>query len=125
MKICRKRTKFVKYSLHILGILFCTLPPILCTLHYFPLWNVSGEKTLAGGVLLLIIISLIPFYKDIKRRLSNIASYVLWLILFLLFFFLSKIAEEMTVISFFGFIGNLLGALCIRLGKRGEKNELE
>jgi hypothetical protein len=34
-----------------------------------------------------------------------------------LFLSLSAIAKEMTVISFFGFVGNLLGAVCFRVIK--------
>ncbi len=122
MKAKTLKGRFANRCLHFLGILLCIAPPIACTLCYFPIWKTSGEKTVAGGVLLLLIICLIPLFKDIKRRLSSAASYILWLILYIIFFFLSKIADEMTVISFFGFIGNLLGAVCFRLSKRGAVN---
>jgi Co/Zn/Cd efflux system component len=52
--------------------------------------------------------------------------HTLWFISFLLFFSLSKIAEEMTVISFIGFTSNLIGAFFFKLGDRantGEENE--
>jgi nicotinamide riboside transporter PnuC len=53
--------------------------------------------------------------------LTSYSSYFLWLILFLLFFALSKIADQMTVISLVGFIGNLLGAICFFIAKRLNK----
>ena len=47
--------------------------------------------------------------------------------LFVLFFVLSKIADEMTVIAFVGFVSNLLGALLFKLSGlkkvRGNDNE--
>ena len=46
----------------------------------------------------------------------------MWLVSFLIFFCLSRIADEMTVISFVGFVGNLIGALFFHLGRR-ERSE--
>jgi hypothetical protein len=42
----------------------------------------------------------------------------MWFILFVIFFLLSKIAHEVTVISFVGFITNLIGTLLFNLAKR-------
>lgn len=119
----QKRSNISKYCLHIIGILLCVLPPAICTLCYFPLWKEDSERTLVGAVAFLLILSTIPLFKLIKKKLESAASYVLWLILFLLFFFLSRIADEMTVISFYGFIGNLLGAVCMKLAERKDRSE--
>ena len=102
-----------------LGLIVCTVPPAIATLTYFPLWKSSADKIIAGGVALLLILSAAPLFKWIKRRFATVASYVMWLILFLLFFSLSKIADEMTVISFVGFISNILGALILHIARRG------
>ena len=59
-----------------------------------------------------------PFYRGIKRLFQSAASYTLWFIAFIIFFMLSKIADEMTVISFVGFIGNSIGALFFKLSER-------
>ena len=105
-----------------MGLLFCILPPAAATLSYFPLWQSdSPEKTIAGGTALLLILSVYPLYKWIRRRFSSVSAYIMWLILFLLFFALSKIADEMTVICFVGFISNLIGAIILRFAKRGAK----
>ena len=117
-----KRTKsriFVKYGLHILGFLLCILPPIICTASYFPIWKDSGQAV-SGGVLLLLLISAYPLYKFIKQSLTSPAAYTVWLILFIMFSLLSQIAVQMTVISFVGFIGNALGAVCFYFAKRAE-----
>ena len=108
----------VNRALHIIGLMLCIIPPAACTLYYFPIWKESNEKTLLGGVLLLLILSAIPFFKYLKKCIFSVSSYAMWLILFLLFFFLTKIADEMTVISFFGFTGNLLGAICFKIKEK-------
>ena len=75
--------------------------------------------------MLLLLLAALPLYRGIKKILRSPSAYQLWLFSFVLFFLTSRIADEMTVISFVGFVGNALGAVCFRLaGKRnGEKNE--
>lgn len=122
MKPLWRTNVFVSLGLHILGFLLCILPPAICTLSYFPLWRETGyESCIAGGVAILLILCALPIYKLIKRMLTSYSSYLLWLVLFLLFFALSRIADQMTVISLVGFIGNLLGAICFFIAKRLNK----
>ena len=123
MKKSRKNNIFVKFALHILGFTLCIIPPAVCTLMYFPLWKTVGyEYCIAGGTALVLAITMIPLYKLVRRHLEGYSSYLIWLVLFLLFLALSRIAEQMTVISFVGFVGNLLGAICFHLaGRRGGK----
>ena len=119
MSRARKTNVFVTFGLHILGFMLCILPPAVFTLMYFPLWKSVGyEYCIAGGVALLLALCMIPLYKFIRQRLESYSSYLLWLVLFLLFFGLSRIADQMTVISFAGFVGNLAGALCFYIAKR-------
>lgn len=119
-----KRTKkpnFAKFILHLIGILTCVLPAVICTLCYFPLWRAAGaEYILAGGTALLIALAALPFYKYIRDALRSAASYVLWLIIFVFCFLLSKVIDQLTVISLVGFVSNLLGALLLKLGDRCE-----
>jgi hypothetical protein len=117
-----KRSKtnvFVSFCLHILGFLLCILPPAICTLNYFPVWREVGyESCIAGGVALLLALCAIPLYKLIAEKLKNPSSYLMWLVLFLLFFGMSRIADQMTVISFVGFVSNLMGAVCFYIAKK-------
>lgn len=115
----RNNKKFVKLILHFIGILACTVPPIACTLSYFPLWREAGaEYLISGGTALLIILSLIPFYKYVKKLLESCASYVIWLIIFLFCFLMSKVIGEVTVIAFTGFVGNIVGAALMKIGEK-------
>lgn len=122
----RKTNIFVSLGLHIIGFLLCVVPPAVCTLMYFPLWRDLGyESCIAGGTALLLALCIIPLYKMIRRGLMTFSSYLMWLVLFLLFFALSRIAEQMTVISLVGFIGNLLGAICFYFAKRAKTGNEE
>ena len=114
-----KSMDFANRALHIIGLLFCILPPALATLCYFPVWKMQGSGyTVAGGCILLGVLCLMPLYKHLKRLLASPSSYVMWLMIFILFFVASKIADEMTVIAFVGFLGNLLGGIAFRIRKR-------
>lgn len=126
MSQARKTNVFVSFGLHILGFCFCIIPPTACTLMYFPLWKTIGyEYCIAGGVALLLVLCMIPLYKFLREKFESYSSYFIWLVIFLLFLALSKIADQMTVISFAGFVGNLLGGICFHLARRtrGGKEE--
>lgn len=114
---------FANFILHFVGILLCVLPPAVCTLLYFPLWKAGGYAScIAGGTALVLALCLIPIYKLIATRLQSNSSYIMWLILFVLFFALSKIADQMTVISFVGFVSNLLGSVFMGIARRRALN---
>lgn len=106
-----------KHVFTLLGIVFSTVPPLSAVLRYFPIWASRGSaEALSGFALFLILISVLPFYKKLREIFKSPSVTVIWLILFALFFMLSKIAEEMIVVSFVGFTGNLIGAVFFKLG---------
>ena len=99
-----------------IALIICIAPALIATLSYFPIWvNKGGACVISGLALCLITISLIPFYKQIGGMLKSPSAYVIWLILFVIFFLLSRIADEMTVISFVGFVSNLIGAALFKI----------
>ena len=80
-----------------------------------------GSETgavLSGFALILLLLSFVPLFKLVKKMLESPAAHTMWLICFILFFCLSKIADEMTVISFVGFVSNLIGAAIFKLADR-------
>ena len=118
--------RFRTNILRIIGLIFCTVPPVAATLLYFPLWKERGAAdSLCGFTLLLILLSLLPLIKTLRGIFHSPSSHTLWFVAFLVFFLLSKIADEVTVISFAGFIGNLIGAALFYLAKRGDGLENE
>ena len=124
----KERTKTKNVLLYVLGLFLCTGPVLMAIFSYFPLWReAGGGRVVSGGALLLAVLAWTPLFRFIKRVIASPAAYMMWLFVFILFFALSKIAHEMTVIAFVGFVGNALGALCFKLsglkaGGRG-KNE--
>ena len=104
--------------LRAVGLLFASVPVTLATLFYFPLWKErGGAAALSGGVLLLLLISAVPLYRFIKEYFRSPSVTLVWLFIFLLFFTLSNIAKEMTVISFVGLIGNLICSGCFHIAR--------
>ena len=102
-----------------LGLIFSVIPPALAVLLYFPVWVKSGaEYVVSGFAALLMIISLLPLFRLIRRALKSPSAYVIWLILFLVFLLVSRIADQMIVISFTGLVGSLIGAIFFGLAKR-------
>ena len=115
---------FIDFILHFLGFSLCIVPPFACTLTYFPLWKGAGyEYCIAGGSALIIVICFFPLVKLVGRAISNYSTPIIWLLCFLLFFVLSKIADQMTVISLVGFCGNLLGSFCFNAARRRRNEE--
>lgn len=122
MKVTANKQTVKSIFLRVIGLVLCVIPVTVSILCYFPAWRAEGgEVLLSGTTLLLLCMAAVPLYKLISAKLRSPAAYTLWLIAFILFFLLSNIAEEMVVISFTGFVGNLLGAIAFKLA--GGKNE--
>ena len=117
-----------KLFLNFIGLSVSVLPVLSAILCYFPEWQERGSGTLMSGfVLLLILLALVPLFNVIKAALKTPSAKMLWFVTFVVFFLLSNIADEMTVISFIGFVTNLIGAIFFkaaeRVGKAVEHNE--
>ena len=114
---------FAYFTLRGLGITLCVLPVTAAILCYFPVWVAEGGEGIVPGItLLLLVLAALPLWRLIRRALASLASYTLWLIAFVVFLCLSRIADEMTVISFVGFVGNALGAIMFKLSDRLRDN---
>ncbi len=113
-------------ALNLIGIIFSTVPALVATLLYFPLWRERGSGyVLSGMALVLVVLASVPLLRLVKKRLRSPSAPLMWLIIFLFFLAMSRIADELTVISFFGFIGNLAGAVCFRFAKARLRREAD
>ena len=100
------------------GIICSVVPPIVATLSYFPLWQTKDAETVVSGICaVLLILSALPLIRILIAKMRTPSATVLWSILFLLFFSLCRIAEEICVISCAGMVGGALGSVFFRLGK--------
>ena len=107
------------------GMLISTFPAAIAIISYFPRWRRAGDGSLLSGFgLLLVLFAAKPIYNYFKRSFSTPAAYTLWFIVFAVFFALSRIADEVTVIAFVGFVSNTLGALFFKAAGRPRAREL-
>ena len=109
-----------------LGLGICIIPVVVAILSYFPLWLAREDASVLSGLaVLLITAALVPMYKYLGSILRSPSAPLMWFAVFIVFLFLSKIANEMTVISFVGFTTNLIGSLFFKFAKRYDKEEEE
>lgn len=119
-------TKRAALLLKIIGVCLCILPPFIATLSYFPLWQIRGVGAeLSGVAVLLLIPILIPLLKLLREKIKSPSAPLVWIILFIVFSALSSICEQMKVISFFGALGNLAGAVLFNLAKKRSEDDEE
>ena len=105
--------------LYALGALCSTVPVAVAVLSYFPLWVARDSETAVSGLCLcLLLVSALPLLRVLRGAWKTPSVTVLWGILFLLFFALSRIADEVTAIALCGFISNLIGSLFFMLARR-------
>ena len=80
---------------------------------------------LSGMAALLVLLSFTPLFSFVKSRFKTPSAPILWLIVFVTFFVLARITDEMKVIAFAGFVGNVIGSLFFRLAKKrkGDSDE--
>ena len=102
-----------------LGFAICIIPVSVTILSYFPLWIAREDASILSGLsLILVCAALLPLYRCWRHALRSPSSHLMWFIIFAVFFLLSKIANEMTVISFVGFVTNLIGSLFFKLARK-------
>lgn len=101
--------------------------PLAATLTQFPLWiHKSADATMSGLCLVFVLISCLPFLKQIKEYFKNPSSWMVFTILFFLFVMLRNIIDQMLVVTFVGMVANILGAGLYVLGNHiGEREDKE
>lgn len=115
----RGERRIYKAILNLLGIIFCTVPVFMSIILYFPIWaRADSGRFISGFCILLLSLAAIPVYRYLRQRLSDIPAYTLWLIILFICLVAARIIDELTVISFVGFLGNLIGALIFRISAR-------
>ncbi len=102
--------------LYLLGLAISVIPVSAAIISYFPIWaEVRNGSVISGISLVLLLIAAKPIYNHLKMSIRSPSAYMLWLSVFVLFFLLSRIADEMTVIAFVGFVSNALGAVLFKM----------
>ena len=98
------------------------LPSAIAALLYFPIWAERGsDAVISGFAAFLLLLSALPLYRLVKRLLASPSVWVMWLFTFILFYTMSKIVDEMVVISLVGTISNALGAVMFNIAGQCDK----
>lgn len=102
--------------------------PLTATLTQFPVWiERSSEATMSGICLMLICVSSLPFFKQLKEYFKSPSAWVLWGGLFLMLFLLRNIIDQILIVAFVGFVANIIGAGLFAIGdsisKKSEENK--
>ena len=107
-----------------LGIMISVIPVTVSIFSYFPLWIARKDASVLSGIsLLLICLAIVPLFKYLKQFLHSPSAPIMWFISFIILLMLSKIGDEMTVISFIGFTTNLIGMLFFKIARKYGKEE--
>ena len=118
MKLNNTPTKRLLFNA--LGLFFSVIPVCVSIFSYFPIWvHREDASILSGLALMLIAAALVPFYRYVRRALASASAPLMWFILFVAFLLLSRIADEITVIAFVGFVSNMLGTVLFRIARAG------
>ncbi|MBO5009584.1 MAG: hypothetical protein J6D20_02630 [Clostridia bacterium] len=102
--------------------------PLVATLSQFPLWiEKSADATMSGLCLIFILISCLPFIKQIREFFKSPSSEMIFTILFVFLVVMRNIIDQMLVVSFVGAVANIAGAgiyaLGRHIGEREDKNK--
>lgn len=109
-----------------IGILISVIPVTVAIFSYFPLWIARDDASLISGIsLLLICLAAVPLFRLIKQLFHSPSAPLMWFSAFVIFFFLSQIAAEVTVISLVGFISNLIGSLLFKIAKKYSEDKTD
>ena len=110
------------WLLKLLGLVFSILPPVLATAEHFPIWIKEGGGTaLSGTVFFCLLLSTIPFFKILRRRLRSPSVPFLFGFLWLFLSLFRRIIDGVIAVTFFGMLGNLVGAFLFRFAARCER----
>lgn len=110
----------MKRALTVIGYTLCTLPPLLATLEFFPLWVTDKEKSISALSLLLIAICFVPLFRAYRRHVKSPSALFLWLLFFLFLSAFRAIIDELWCVSLIGLASAVPGALCLFFAKRAK-----
>ena len=104
-----------------LGVVFSILPPLFATAEYFPLWiERGGTAALSGIAFVLLLLSIYPLTRILRRRWRSPSMPLFWGGIWLLLTVLRRIIDGVIAVAFFGLLGNLCGMLFFHLAKNLE-----
>ena len=102
-------------------MMFCIVPGLITILQLFPLWKEESFSTLASGItvsgmaVFLLILTSTPLLKVVKEKWHTPASWFMWLVGAGICFAISKVIEDIALVCFVSFLGNVIGAILFKV----------
>lgn len=104
-----------------LGWAVSTLPALVATLRWFPLFVSRGEGERAISLLsvLLLVVAFVPLHRALGTFFRNLTAWKVYLFLFVFFTVTGSIAYEMRCVAAVGLISSIPGSILFALGRKG------
>lgn len=99
------------------GLAVSILAPLVAAATQFPVWTEKVPGTQIGGMFIFVsLLCLIPLFNHLKIALKSPSSCLLWTLVFVCTWALSKIIDELLIVALVGAIANYAGALLCGIG---------
>ena len=112
-------TRRRRFAFLALGWAVSTLPALIATLRWFPLFVTRGQGERAISLLscLLLIVALVPLRRAFGSFFRNLSAWKMYLFMFVFFTVTGSIAHEMRCVAAVGLISSVPGSILFALGR--------
>lgn len=99
------------------GLVISILAPLVAAATQFPVWTENVDSGQIGGMFVFVVLlCMIPLFNHLKIALKSPSSCLLWTIIFVCTWALSKIIQQLIIVSLVGTVANYVGALLCGIG---------
>lgn len=99
------------------GLAVSIAAPLVAAATQFPVWTENVEPTQISGMFVFVaILCMIPLFNHFKIALRSPSSAMLWTIMFVVTWALSKIIAQIVIVSLVGAVSNIIGAVMCGIG---------
>lgn len=101
------------------GLAVSITAPLIAAAAQFPVWTETVDSRQVSGIFVFVaLLCLIPLFNHFKTVLRSPSSTLLWSIVFFISWSLSKIIDEIVIVSLTGALSNAAGAVLCGIGNR-------
>lgn len=99
------------------GLAVSIAAPLVAAATQFPVWTENVEPTQISGMFVFVaILCMIPLFNHFRIALRSPSSAMLWTIMFVVTWALSKIIDQIVIVSLVGAVSNIIGAVMCGIG---------
>lgn len=99
------------------GLAVSIAAPLIAAATQFPVWTENVEPAQISGMFVFVaILCTIPLFNHFKLALKSPSSALLWSIMFVVTWALSKIIDQIVIVSLVGAVSNIIGAVMCGIG---------